>query len=90
MSSSERTLAQRSDAPLDDYPSDVTSGWAVPRTCRREWIAPPNLPDESTVESLREILRTKPRIVRELLAFARSRGYRAEEVVEMIRSLASA
>jgi hypothetical protein len=42
---------------------DVTSGWNAPRTLRREWIAPPNPPDENTIEGLREILRAEPRVV---------------------------
>ena len=41
----------------------MNADWNVPRTYRREWIAPLDLPDERTIEELREILAAEPCIV---------------------------
>jgi len=41
----------------------VTSDWNVPRTYRREWIVPPSDLGEDALESVRETLRSEPRIL---------------------------
>lgn len=40
----------------------MTSDWDGPRTYRREWITPPDLPDENMVEYFLAIFRGQPHI----------------------------
>jgi hypothetical protein len=49
----------------------VTSDWNVPRTYRREWIVPPSDLDEEVLKSLRQTLRSEPRILEAWLVGSR-------------------